>query len=251
MNNRQNILIEELNTNGYISVVEASEKLNVTEMTIRRDFNFLEEQGLIIRVHGGAAPRSPVPNGIDVMMQKPRPAQRAIAKETVKTLSAGQTVMLNVGTTVLQIAKEIASSRIPLTVVTNSMLCAIALYKSQSQVLLLGGSIRKESLDLLGPITENNLDAYHVDVLISGCDGANSTDGFFSSDINLSALEQKAVKIADKVIIVTESHKFSKKSFSKFATIQDVSLLISDEKLSNIDKTNLQNNNTEILIAKG
>ncbi len=178
MNSRQQILVDRLNNTGHLSVVEQAKELAVTEMTIRRDLQLFEKDGIATRVHGGAVPRSPIPHGIDIMAKKPREPQIAIAKQAVKLLKPGSTVLFNVGTTVLQVAREIATLKIPLTVITNSLPVAIALYKSECQVILPGGTLRRQGLDLIGPLTLKNIDEYHVDVLITGCDGALPDEGF-------------------------------------------------------------------------
>ncbi|MEA2011691.1 MAG: DeoR/GlpR family DNA-binding transcription regulator [Verrucomicrobiota bacterium] len=250
MNKRQQILIDKLNNIGYVSVIDIAKEFNVTEMTIRRDLSFFEKEGFAIRVHGGAVPRSPVPLGIDVMMQKPRDTQIAIAKQALKLLKPYQTIIFNVGTTILQIAKEIAVAKIPLTVITNSIPVAITLYKSKCQVLLTGGTLREHGLDLIGPITEKNLHEYHVDLLISGCDAALADEGFFTSDINLAEIEKKSVKISHRTIVVTESNKFGHKSFAKFANINEVDIVITDSNISKEDLFLLQKQETQVIIAQ-
>jgi DeoR family transcriptional regulator, aga operon transcriptional repressor len=249
MNNRQQTLIDRLNNTGHLSVVEQANELGVTEMTIRRDLQLFEKGGIATRVHGGAVPRSPIPHGIDIMAQKPRESQVAIAKQAVKLLKPGSTVLFNVGTTVLQVAREIATVKIPLTVITNSIPVAVALYKSECQVILPGGTLRRQGLDLTGPITEKNLDEYHVDVLISGCDGADSKVGFFTNDINLTPIEKKSVKIADRAVIVTESSKFLGRSFEQFATMDDISVLVTDKGLPASDITNIENRGPELFLV--
>ena len=246
MNNRQQILIDRLNNTGHLSVVNQSKELGVTEMTIRRDLQLLEKDGIATRVHGGAVPRSPVPHGVDIMSQKPRKNQVAIAKKAVKLLNPGSTVLFNVGTTVLQVAREIATLKIPLTVITNSLPVAVALYKSECQVILPGGTLRRQGLDLIGPITEKNLDEYHVDTLISGCDGADSKVGFFTNDVNLTPIEKKSVQIAEKTVIVTESAKFLSRSFAQFATIDDISAVVTDKELPESDIQNLRKAGIEL-----
>lgn len=249
MNHRQQTLMDELKTNGHVSVVDLAQKLQVTEMTIRRDLQQLESQRLLTRVHGGAVPCSKLPLGADMLTAPANEQQIAIAKATVDALPANATVMLNVGTTVLQVAREIARRQLALTVVTNSLPVAIILYQSECHVLLTGGSLRRQSLDLVGPVTEQNIDEYHVDILIGGCDGAMAGEGFFTSDVNLAAMEQKAVRVASKVIIITESHKFHKRSLAKFADISEVSTIITDSKLSSVDANLIKQHNVKLITA--
>jgi DeoR/GlpR family transcriptional regulator of sugar metabolism len=249
MNHRQQILMDELNRCGHVSVVGLAEKLKVTEMTIRRDLQMLEQQRLLTRVHGGAIPSSKLPLGTDILTIPANVNQVAIAKAAVAALPPNATVMLNVGTTVLQVAREMVSQRLALNVVTNSLPVAIILYQSECHVLLTGGSLRRQSLDLVGPVTEKNIDEYHVDILIAGCDGAIAGEGFFTSDVNLAAMEQKSVRIAAEVMIVTESHKFHKRSMAKFADISEVSTIITDTKLPSVDAELIRQHGINLLTA--
>jgi len=243
MNTRQKKILQKLKRNGHVSIAKEAHAFAVNEMTIRRDLNILESIGEATRIHGGAIPQVSIPGGMDFLATSPRDAQIRIAQETIKHLEPNSTVMLNTGTTVLQVAREIATSEIPLTVITNSLPVAIVLYRSQCQVILTGGTLREKWVDLTGPLTQKNLDAYYVDILIAGCDGALPQEGFFTSDINLAEIEKKSVQISNKVIIVTESSKFGKKSFAKFATIDKVDIIISDKKLpkSTVDELSKQN----------
>ncbi|MCK5845175.1 MAG: DeoR/GlpR transcriptional regulator, partial [Victivallales bacterium] len=232
MSDRRRTLLDRLKSEGHVSVVEQAEKLGVTEMTIRRDLRTLEAMGVATRVHGGAIPATPLPRGLDVISKIPRSEQIAIARKTLSILSPGSTVMMNVGTTVFQVAREIAAAGIPLTVITNSIPVAVALHRSECQVVITGGLLRREALDLAGPLTEKNLDEHQVDILIAGCDGMNPEKGFYTGDANLAAIERHSAKIARKVAIVAESAKFAERAFAKFADVEDVSILITDDGMS-------------------
>jgi DeoR/GlpR family transcriptional regulator of sugar metabolism len=250
MNDRCRILVDKLKSEGHVSVVEQSKKLQVTEMTIRRDLRALEEMGVAIRVHGGAIPATPLPRGLDVITRIPRKDQILIAKRAVAMLAPDSTVMLNVGTTVFQVAREIAASNIPLTVITNSLPVAVALHQSECQVILTGGLLRNKALDLAGPLTEKNLDEYQVDILIAGCDGMDPEKGFYTSDANLAAIERHSAKIARKVAIVAESAKFATRAFAKFAEIEDVSTLITDDGISKSAHSLLEKCGVEVLLPQ-
>jgi DeoR/GlpR family transcriptional regulator of sugar metabolism len=240
MNKRQKTIFSRLKAAGYLSIVEQAKAMHVAEMTVRRDLQMFEDMGLAIRIHGGAIPKSELALSIDSIMKPARSSQIRIAKAAMRQIVPGSIIMLNTGTTVLQVAREIAASGISMTVITNSLPVAIALYKSETQVLMTGGALRRHALDLAGPLTVKNLDEYHVDTIISGCDGADSRDGFFTNDMDLAELEKKIVSIARRVIIVAEHGKFSKRSLAKFANIEDADMVITDSKLSSVDTRNFE-----------
>jgi len=250
MNYRQKKVLGRLKATGYVSVVDQAKELHVTKMTIRRDLQMLEQIGVATRIHGGAIPKSELTIGLEMLTVSPRPGQVEIARLAIKKLAPASVVMLNTGTTVLQVAREIASSSLPLTVITNSIAVAVVLYKSEAQVLVTGGSLRRQALDLAGPIAMKNLDEYHVDTLVSGCDGADSEAGFFTADVNLAEMEKKAVEISGRVLVVAESFKFSRRSLAKFAEVDEVNMLITDSRLSPVDEENLRKVGMDVCRSK-
>ena len=136
---------------------------------------------------------------------------------------------------------------LPMTVVTNSLSVASTLFRSCCKVILLGGELRTNSLDLVGPISEKNIEEYHVDWLISGCDGAFSDYGFYTSDISLSNLEKKSIGIADHVAVIADSTKFGRKALTRFAALKDIDLLVTDNGLSDDDYKKLRKAAIEVI----
>ncbi len=235
MNIRQKTLLEKLKKLGTLSIEEEADHFSVSTMTIRRDIQLFEEHGLAIRTHGGAVPRVNDPSQLFIQA-KSTEAQKHIAAKTIELISPGSTIMLSTGTTTLEVARQLATSSLQLSVVTNSLPIAATLYQTQIQVILTGGTLRSNSLDLTGPVTEKNIDEYYIDTLITGCDGAIAQEGFFTKDMNLAEMEKKSVKKSRKVIVTTESHKFNNPSFVKFASTKEVSVLVTDKKISDNDK---------------
>ena len=229
MNSRQKTLVEKLYKLGRLFIKEEATAFAVAPMTIRRDIQFFESQGIAIRTHGGAVPRVNEP--LQIFTQPEASAiQKKIARKAVEMIPAESTLMLSTGSTTLEVARQLAASDLRICVITNSLPIAAVLFQTKIQVVLTGGSLRSNSLDLTGPVTEKNLDEYYIDILITGCDGV-SQDGFFTKDLNLAEMEKKSVKKSAKTIVVTESHKFNKPSFVKFASLNEVATVITDKKL--------------------
>ena len=93
------------------------------------------------------------------------------------------------------------------------------------------------------------MSSFHVDILFIGCDGADSKSGFYTSDLHISSLEQLMITIAARVVVVTESWKFSNKAFVRFATPRQVHTLVTDSGLSPADRTNLEGSGIHILVV--
>ena len=235
---------------GKVEIKTAADFFGVTEMTIRRDLRILEEQKLLIQVRGGAVlspARYEPENGNDNSMD----IKFAIAEALYMEIMPCSAIFLSTGTTSLAFAKTLVKKNTSsLTVITNSLPIASALFRSRCKVILLGGELRSNSLDLVGHIGEKNIEEFHVDWLISGCDGAFSDLGFYTSDSSLASLEKMSRKIADHAAIITQSHKFGKRALSRFASLQDIDLLISDDNLKNDDIQRLSQAKINVVTVK-
>lgn len=235
---------------GPLSIRQASEELMVSEMTVRRDLRELEAQKLVTLVKGGAIlssaryePDTPPPEFLERKI--------AIANELFLRVAQADTIFIGTGTTTLVFARLLARRRFsPLTVITNSLPVASTLFKSHCKVILLGGELRLNSLTLVGPIAEKNLEEYRVDWLISGCDSASSDYGFYTSDVSLSNLEKKSLQIAQYTAIITDSTKFDRRALTRFAASDEVDLLITDDELRPDDAAKLEAAGVEVVMTK-
>ena len=159
---------------GRLTIKEASLELGVAEMTLRRDLKLLEKSGALLQVRGGAVlpparyePESSVKGELE--------RKFALAEALYKKIMPAETLFIGTGSTVLAFAKYLARhNTLPVTVITNSLPVASSLFKTHCHVILPGGELRSNSLDLVGPVAERNMEDYHVDYLISGCDAASS-----------------------------------------------------------------------------
>ncbi len=224
---------------GRLVIREAALALGVTEMTLRRDLRYLEGQGSLLQVRNGAV-LSPARYEPEKNEREDFERKFLLAEALYKRILPAETLFISTGSTTLAFAKLIArQNTLPMTVITNSLSVASALFKTHCHVILLGGELRSTSLDLVGPVAERNIADYHVDYLISGCDAASSDYGFYTSDMNLSNLEKKSIHIADKTAVITTSFKFGKKALTRFASREEVDILVTDEELSEKDSENL------------
>ena len=242
MNQRQQDLLDRMNRNGNILIESEAEYFCVAPMTIRRDLRFLEKNGLAVQTKKGAIPKPKI-YAAPLNMAEDSTIKRKIAARLLEMIEPSSTVLLSTGTTTLTFARLLAQQNLPLTIITNSIPIASALFQTRIKVILIGGELRTTSLDLVGPAAEKYLSEYHIDLLVTGCDGADAEQGFYTSDLNLANLEKLSAKVSDKVIVITESRKFGRKALVKFAEIADVDAIITDNHLKAIDH--------ELIIRKG
>lgn len=232
---------------GRLEIRSAAAELGVTEMTLRRDLKDLEARKLVLRVKGGAIPHPAQYEPENAGMEQ-LDCKFAIANAIYQRVLPADSIFLSTGTTSLAFAKVIARRNVvPMTVITNSLPVASTLFRSCCKVILLGGELRTNSLDLVGPIAERNLEEYHVNWLISGCDAADSNYGFYTSDVSLSNLEKKSLGIADHAAIIADSSKFGKRALTRFASLKDIDLLVTDDQIIPDDAQKLKKSGIELL----
>ena len=251
MNIRQSAIIDILQKDERVGVRQLADQLAVSQMTIRRDMAMLEEQGFLIRTHGGALPADKLRFLHRAFPHySVTPQKSAIGKLAAKQVRPKQTVMVDSGTTTLEVARNLPKD-IDITVATTSISVAQELYGSPFHLVLFGGIIREGFPSMYGPLTESMLKNFHVDILFVGCDGADSKDGFYISELGVSSLEQLIISISDRVVVVAESSKFGRKAFVRYATPDKIDTVVTDTGLSPADRKNLESNGIKVLLAEG
>ena len=250
MNTRQSAIVDILQKDEGVNVRQLADQLSVSQMTIRRDMAMLEEKGLLIRTHGGGLPADKLRFLHRAFPHySVTPQKVAIGKLAASQVQPRQTVMVDSGTTTLEVARNLPKD-IDITVATTSIWVAQELYGSPFNLVLFGGFIREGFPSTYGPLTEAMLKNFHVDMLFVGCDGADSKDGFYTTDLRTTSLEQLIISISDCVVVVGESSKFSRKAFVRYATPDLIDTVVSDSGLSAADRKNLEDNGIKVLLAE-
>lgn len=248
MNIRQKKIIDMLQT-GKLSITEAAEKLGVTTMTIRRDLRILEAQKTVLMVKGGAIlhPARYEPERSTLMLT---PEKFLLAEKLYQQIMPAKRLFIGAGSTVLAFAKVLARHRTQLTVITHSLPVAAALFQTRHRVILTGGELRQTSMDLITSISEEQLDKYHAEWLISGCDGASARTGFYTADADLQQMEREEMALADKVAVVTESRKFATPGGVCFASPEAVSLLVTDDRIPPAELQELTGRKLKVVLTE-
>lgn len=247
MYTRQKLILEMIQRTGRLELHAAARELGVSEMTVRRDLRALEKEKLLVQIRGGAIPL-PANYEPENAFSELNDLKFALAEALCRRILPCETMFIGTGTTCLAFAKVMARrSLLPATIVTNSLSVASALFRRRCKVMLLGGELRTKSMDLVGPTAEKTLEEYQVEWLISGCDGAFADYGFYTSDVSLSNLEKKTISIADKSAIITESGKFGRRSLTRFASLEEIDLLVTDTGLTAEDEIKLVSHGIEVM----
>ena len=247
---RQHVLAL-IQRDGRVLVSELSERLGISRITIRKDLDYLEAKGLLQRTHGGAL----APQGgalLDPSLKEKERHQleekRQIAIAAAKLVLEGQCILLDSGSTTTAIARELLSfSR--LTVITNAVNIAAELAGSDFDVILTGGTLRKNSFSLVGPLAEDVLREMHADILFLGVDGFDSKVGLSTPNVLESRVNRAMVKAASKVVVVCDSTKFSRRSLALIVPPQFIHAVITDSKIGEDDVEALRSAGIEVIIA--
>lgn len=230
---RRDRILELLNARGECSAEELAERFGVSTMTIRRDLQELADAGRVIRTHGGATPASRITFEFKYLerSQLNHKAKEAIGRQAAEFVENGHAVMLDSGTTTLEIAHALRGRR-GITVVTASLPIASALYGCQGiDLLLLGGFLRHESPDLEGRITEANVEMLQANVVFLGADGIDEQGNVYQASATVAGLVGRMTRPAGKVFAVADSSKLGKTALMRFGNLKDWDGLITDERI--------------------
>src|SRR5438067_7532461 len=229
---RWNALLELLTDSGRVSVEDAAERLNVSQATIRRDFDQLAQQQMITRTRGGA-----VANGVSYDLPlRYKTAKHASEKQRIGTAAAalvspGMVVGLNGGTTTTEVARALAVrpelagnvDDAQLTVVTNALNIANELLvRSRMKIVVTGGVVRPQSFELVGPLGGAILGEVTLDVALFGVDALDVTLGVAGHHEGEAAMNNLMVARAEKVVILAYSSKLGQHAFARLRPVARV-----------------------------
>lgn len=215
---------------GRMGVAELAELTGASEMTIRRDLEALADQGVLERYRGGA--RSLLLRGEEppfaLRAQEGLGVKRRIAAEVAALIADGESVVIDSGTTCLEVARALDERR--LTVMPLSLHAVNALTGAPRLTLLVpGGRPRPGELALTGPLTEASLAALRFDTAVVGCCGLNAADGLTAYDLDDAAVKRAAIASARRVIAVADAPKLSRTALAFVAPASALHAVVTDE----------------------
>lgn len=242
--------LEILNIQGQVSVSELSKEFNVSEVTIRNDLSHLEEKGLLIKSRGGAlkTPRVGIDQQLNDKAKINSKEKQAIGKKAAEIVEEDDTIILDSGTTTVELAKNLSGIK-NLTVITNALNIASQLISDEIKLILLGGTLRSNSLSLVGPIAENSIKNFYCDKCFIGVDGIDSASGIYTPIPEEANLNRLMIENSKEVIILTDSSKFKKKSFGFIAPINKVNMIITDSRIPEDEFKNLQSIGIKVVLV--
>lgn len=243
-------IVQLVNERGSIRVSELSDLCDVTEETIRRDLDRLEQAGRLRRSHGGAVSVKDQQPEIPYFEREITRAEekRTIAEEAIKLISPNERILLDASSTAWYMAAKLPD--IPLTVLTNSIKVATELAaKEKIEVISTGGILASRSLSYVGPLAERSLEAYYVDKVFLSCKGVHLERGISESNELQARVKQKMISIADQVVLLADSSKFGVQAFTHVADLREVDSIVTDRRLDRDMLTQLTDRGIHVKIV--
>lgn len=232
---RQRFIADALSRDAAVSIGELAVELGVSEMTVRRDLEALEKSTAIQRTHGGAILSERMIFEFDYReRQRARMDEKlAIANAALKLIEPGQRLILDTGTTTLQLARLLPAIE-RLTVITPSLAVASELqFADNLEVILLGGKIHKGSPDLTGPVTEHCLDLFAADWVFQGAESIGLDGSVYNVDLHLGQVDRKMRTKATRSCLLADSSKIGATALVRTGSLSDFDCFITDSGISN------------------
>ncbi|MGE5630578.1 MAG: DeoR/GlpR family DNA-binding transcription regulator [Caulobacteraceae bacterium] len=245
---REALIIEELKKKGTVKVEDLAEMLNVTPMTIRRDLDKLEKQGLAYRSHGGAVLQNPLlkEQNYDVKRLVNQDKKQKIAQIACEMIKDGDTILLDAGTTSYELALLLKKKN-DLTVITNDLKIALELYTAECRVFIAGGQIQKETGIAIGTATENFISNIRVDISFIGTSSIGRDWVLYTPTLEKASLKRKMVECAKRSVLLADSSKFFRESFAKICSFAELDVLITDKEFSSLEAKELEKTGIKIM----
>jgi len=233
---RHTYILERIRDEGAVRVSALAQELGVSDMTVRRDLDLLDERGLVSKVHGGAtAVRAGAlyEPGFAAKLERQQAEKDAIAGAAVELIEPGTAIGLSAGTTTYALARRLLAIS-GLTVVTNSVPVAEVLHRHgrRDQTIILTGGVRTPSDALVGQFAVAALRTVHVDLVFMGVHGMDPHSGFTTPNLLEAETDRALVEAGRRLIVVADHSKWGVVGIGSFARLGQADLLITDDGLT-------------------
>ena len=246
---RRQRVLDLVTERGFVALTDLARTIDVSESTLRRDLDYWHKQGLLRRTHGGAifvGDAATLP-ALEERSASQLDEKRAIARTTAARIQDGDTILLDGGTTTLEVARLLVGRS--LQIVTNSLPIANLFAASrETDLVILGGYVYPKTGVALGPLTVRMMEDIHVHQLIMSCGGIASK-GLFNSNLLLVETQRQMMRCADEVVVVADHTKIDRQALAFLCNLTDIDTLIVDNRLSAAQRDLMQQNDVRLFMA--
>lgn len=248
---RHTRILSMLQQNGSISVTQLAELFKVSEVTIRKDLSFLEQQKKLYRTHGSAILISPYISDrhVNEKQKKSVVEKRAIGAAAAKLVLPGDSIIIASGTTMSFFAHEIQPID-SLTVITSAVPVTQILSQDPCvDVIQLGGITRSSSVSVVGPFAEQMLGNFNCSKLFMGVDGVDPEFGLTTTNMLEASLNRVMMNTAQQVVVLADSSKFGRRGFSKICELEAIDCIITDSGIQPLYLDQLRERGIEVTLV--
>ena len=226
---RQVEIVDWLREKGRVTVEDLAAHFSVTPQTIRRDLNDLSDAQMVVRVHGGAMVASGVVNlAYEARKMIAGPHKKLIGEAAARIVPDHSSVFVNIGTTTEEVARALVRHT-GLLVITNNLHVAAELYRAGAiEVFLLGGTVRQADGGIVGSHAVSLIGQFRVDLAIIGTSAIDSDGTLLDFDIREVQATRAIIEHARKVVLVSDSSKFSRSAPVRVAHLSEIDMLVTD-----------------------
>ncbi len=246
---RRNAILSKLAIEGKVIVADLSQDFGVTEETIRRDLEKLDNEGLAKKTYGGAVANQTVTVDLPYSVRKRANVERKqrIAEKIAQMIHDGDYIMLDASSTAIFVIKYIKSLK-NITLITNSVEILLELADKEGwNILSTGGALKEGALSLVGASAEKMIRGFHVNLAVCSSKGIDISMGITDSNEKDSQIKQAIFSAADRRILAIDGTKFDKISFVKVCDVRDVDTIVTDEAPSERWIEYLKENDVELV----
>ena len=230
---RRQKVIDLVSERGFVALGELAKQLQTSESTIRRDLDYLDEHGFVKRTHGGAVFLGDNAAGLPALeerSQRELDEKRQIAQAAAARINDGDAILLDGGTTTLEVARLLVGRR--LQIVTNSLPIANLFASSrETDLVILGGYVYPKTGVALGPLTVKMMEDIHVQQTILSVGGVTAK-GLFNSNLLLVETERAMMRCADEVVVVADHTKIGRQALAFLCELREIDTLVVDNKIT-------------------
>ncbi len=248
---RHTELIGLLEKRGYCSVVEMSQLLNVSPMTIRRDLHTLHEKQIVEITHGGASfiASKRIEPDFDIRTHEHLPEKQAIGKLAAELfIKAGDVIGIDSGSTTLEIVRNLPN--VPLTIVTHSLAAAnVVAQNKQYSLIMLGGVLQYEANCLCGPQAIAALQTLYINKLFLSTSGLLLPDSLSCNNLPDAEVKQALINSSRKTILCMDSSKVGRAYLARFALLNSIDVLITDTGISDESREAIEQQQIQVITA--
>jgi DeoR/GlpR family transcriptional regulator of sugar metabolism len=246
---RRQRVLDLVSERGFVALTDLAQTIDVSESTLRRDLDFWHRQGVLRRTHGGAifvGDAATLP-ALEERSASQLDEKRAVARTAAARIQDGDTILLDGGTTTLEVARLLVGRS--LQIVTNSLpIASLFAASRETDLVILGGYVYPKTGVALGPLTVRMMEDIHVHQLIMSCGGITSK-GLFNSNLLLVETERQMMRCADEVVVVADHTKIGRQALAFLCNLADIDTLIVDNQLNAAQRELLRQNEVRLFLA--